>query len=295
MGDVGGTGSFVDVLIGAPEYGDSCGRAYLVFGGATGSPISVGSLNGSNGYVINPAGSTERLGYDVASAGDINGDGTPDFIIGARDASPGGLSNAGKAYVVFGGNANLQGLDNQDTPGDGSINLTNLDGSNGFVVTGLNLNDRLGYSVAGLGDINVDGVDDLVVGAPFHEGNGGELANEGRAYVVFGKPLGQSFSTTVTAAQIEGGTGGFSIIGVDSNDTAGKAVSSAGDVNGDGINDILIGAPNADPVNGVSTGAAYVVFGKPAGQSFGTGVDLSGLNGTNGFRINADLIPSRLN
>ena len=132
-----------------------------------------------------------------------------------------------------------------------------------------------------------------MVGAPFHEGNGGELANEGRAYVVFGKPLGQSFSTTVTAAQIEGGTGGFSIIGVDSNDTAGKAVSSAGDVNGDGINDILIGAPNADPVNGVSTGAAYVVFGKPAGQSFGTGVDLSGLNGTNGFRINADLSASQ--
>ena len=117
-------------------------------------------------------------GGSVSSAGDINGDGIDDLIIGAREADPNGNNNAGQSYVVFG----------KDTAVDGAFEatfeLSDLDGSDGFVLNGIDAFDYSGGSVSSAGDINGDGIDDLIIGAPDADPNGNNYA--GQSYVVFG-------------------------------------------------------------------------------------------------------------
>ena len=224
---------FGDILIGADGAGSSNqGEAYLVFGNATGGSFNLSALNGTNGLKFVGVDSNSGAGYAVDLAGDINGDGVNDFIIGARYSNSG---NEGRTFVVFGGSANLNALDALDTP-TGAVFLSSLNGTNGFTINGEAEQDRSGQSVARLGDVNGDGVDDLIVGAPRHNANGYSYA--GAAYVVFGKPSGQSFAATLNPATLDG-TNGFAIDGVSASDQAGYSVSSAGDVNGDGVADIL--------------------------------------------------------
>ena len=112
--------------------------------------------------------------------------------------------------------------------------------------------------------MNGDGLDDLIVGAFAASLNG--KTNIGKSYVVFGKANG----TTVELSDVTSGTGGFVINGIDPGDQSGRSVSSAGDVNGDGLDDLIVGASIADP-NGDNAGESYVVFGK----TDGTAVELS--------------------
>ena len=115
--------------------------------------ISLGDLNGENGFSITDGDALSRLGTSVSSAGDINGDGIDDFIIGAprgRDITP----DAGSSYVVFG---NANGFNS-------TLDLTTLDGSNGFRLIGQNRRELSGSSVSSAGDVNGDGLGDLIVG-----------------------------------------------------------------------------------------------------------------------------------
>jgi Ca2+-binding RTX toxin-like protein len=122
------------------------------------------------------------------------------------------------------------------------------------VINGAAADDRSGYSVSSAGDVNGDGLDDLIVGALQADPNG---SASGASYVVFGKANG----TAVNLSTIAGGApGGFVINGAAAGDQAGVSVSSAGDVNGDGFDDLIVGAFQADP-NGSASGASYVVFG----------------------------------
>ncbi|MHC5731554.1 MAG: integrin alpha, partial [Nostoc sp.] len=98
---------------------------------------------------------TDFSGSSVSSAGDINGDGFDDLIIGAESADRNGRYNAGQSYVVFGSNSGF----------GASFNLSSLNGSNGFVINGIDSGDRSGISVSSAGDINGDGFDDLIIGA----------------------------------------------------------------------------------------------------------------------------------
>ncbi|YAG07099.1 Calcium-binding protein [Nostoc sp. DSM 114167] len=230
------------------------------------SVFNLSDLNGTNGFAVNGINANDRSGYSVSNAGDINGDGIDDLIIGAFYSYPNSIL-VGQSYVVFG---SKRGFDAQ-------LNLSTLNGTNGFVINGIYPGDKLGISVSSAGDINGDGIDDLIIGAFLATPNGDA---SGQSYVVFGNKGG--FSAQLNLSTLNGANG-FAINGITQNDGSGKSVSSAGDINGDGIDDLIIGASGAAP-NGDASGQSYVVFGSKGG--FNAQLNLSTLNGTNGFIIN---------
>ena len=158
------------------------------------------------------------------------------------------------------------------------IDLSTLDGADGFRLDGIDIGDQSGVSVSDAGDVNGDGFADLIVGAHLASPNGDFRAGE--SYVVFGKASG--FFAGLDLGTLDG-TDGFRLDGIDPADNTGRAASAAGDVNGDGFADVIIGAFAASPNGQGSAGESYVVFGKAAG--FTAGLDLSALDGADGFRL----------
>ena len=268
-GDVNGDG-FEDVIIGAfgaDPNGASSGSSYVVFGKASGfaATMDFSVLDGNNGFRLDGVAGIDQSGRAVSAAGDVNGDGYGDVVVGAYLADPNG-SNSGSSYVVFGKAAGF-------TP---TINLSSLDGNNGFRLDGVAGIDYSGRAVSAAGDVNGDGYGDVVVGAYLADPNG---SNSGSSYVVFGKAAG--FTPTVNLSSLDGNTG-FRLDGVSGTDYSGFSVSAAGDVNGDGYGDVIVGAFGADP-NAANSGSSYVVFGK-AGV-FAPTINLSSLDGNTGFRL----------
>ncbi|MFM7423054.1 MAG: integrin alpha, partial [Alphaproteobacteria bacterium] len=138
-------------------------------------------------------------------------------------------------------------------------------GTGGFVIHGQDAGDFSGRSVASAGDINGDGFADLIIGAPYGDAAGNAKGNAGDSYVVFGKASG--WGAAIDLATIAAGTGGFVIHGQDANDRSGFSVASAGDINGDGFADLIIGAFYGDAAGNAKdrAGDSYVVFGKASG------------------------------
>ncbi len=215
----------------------------MVFGksGTFASPLQLSTLDGTNGFMLSGEAAFDRSGSSV-SVGDINGDDIADIIIGAVLADPNG-STSGRSYVVFGKNGEFTM----------SVPLSSLDGSNGFKLDGEAAYDRSGGSISA-GDINGDGIDDLIIGAYGADPNG---SYSGWSYVVFGKT--GRFASSLQLSDLDG-TRGFMLDG-EVFDRSGFSVSAAGDINGDGIDDLIVGAPGADP-NGSNSGRSYVVFGQ---------------------------------
>ncbi|MHC4947377.1 MAG: hypothetical protein ACYTG1_03835 [Planctomycetota bacterium] len=268
VGDLNDDG-FDDVVVGALNAGGT-GRAYVVFGTDQGFPAALDAetLAGAAGFVIHGAGAGDGAGIAVSGAGDVNGDGIDDLLIGARNADPGGHSNAGAAYVVFGSAGGFAS----------PLLLSSLDGTNGFTMNGIAPSDFVGTAVSSAGDFNGDGTDDVVLGAFGVDPGGRSLA--GAVYVVFGTNLG--FAATVDLSTLDG-TDGLVLNGESPIDLAGVAVSCAGDFNGDGIDDVIIGASGADPGAVDGAGRTYVVFGTNLG--FSAALELSTIDGTNGVAI----------
>lgn len=254
-----------DLIIGAPyadpdPNGNNSGSSYVIYGRRidTENPITDNTINVSlfdsnndfTGFTINGQ-DKDQSGFFVSKAGDINGDGIADLIIGAREGNPNNKEFAGRAYVVFCKEGDM---------GD-NFNLSDLNGSNGFTINGIGTIDNAGWSVSDLGDINDDGIDDIIIGA--NNANN----TSGQSYVIYGNRDG--FSSTFELSNLNG-TNGFIINGIAKDGNLGHSVSGAGDVNGDGVNDFIISAPFADS----KAGAAYVVFGTPVNEA-PTGLSLS--------------------
>ncbi len=203
-GDVNGDG-FSDVVVGAPLYDNPQadeGRAYVFHGSATGlgaTPDWTAEGNQAGG------GAGAGFGFSVACAGDVNGDGFSDVIIGAN-GHDNGQTDEGRAYVFHGSASGLAA-----TP------AWTVESNQAFAY--------LGHSVATAGDVNNDGFSDVIVGVIYYDGG---ATDEGRAQVYHGSALGLATTPAWTAEANR------------VNSAFGNAVATAGDVNGDGYADVMV-------------------------------------------------------
>ena len=166
----------------------------------------------------------------VSCAGDVNGDGFFDFLIGACEASPDGKVNAGKTYLIYGSAAGIGSL--------GVLDPQKLDGKNGVMIKGRTTDDMSGKSVSGAGDLNGEGDPNIVVGAPGASPDGKEDAGE--TYLIYGSSAGIGSSGVLDLNKLNEKSGvlirgknSWDFSGV-TGDRSGVSVSGAGDVNGDG-------------------------------------------------------------
>lgn len=206
------------------------------------------------------AAAGDGAGGTLGGAGDVNGDGRADVVVGAQLADAPGRANSGVAYVIFG----------QAVPT--SVDLAAL-GSAGFRIDGAAADDGVGHSVAGAGDQNGDGRADLVVGAFGADDNG--RAQSGSAYVVYGRPAPANVDLAALAP-----SAGFRIDGAAAANFLGNPVAGVGDQNGDGFADVAASSRGADNNGRADSGSVYVVLGGPSPGN----VDTATL-GAAGFRI----------
>jgi LPXTG-motif cell wall-anchored protein len=233
IGDINGDG-VEDFAIGAQNYpsGGVQGRVYIFFGGAV-----AGSLLAIDADVIITGEASSNFGESIAPAGDVNGDGFDDLIVGASYYTSGGIGYRGRAYIFY-GSATFGTV--------GTIAASAAD----VIMEGEAAYNILGSLVSSAGDVNGDGFDDVIVGAKWYTA----FSFAGRAYVFYGSanmgaanPINASSSNIVITSEAAG-------------DNLGAEASGVGDVNGDGFDDLAVGSPR-NGAGGVDTGRAYIIFG----------------------------------
>ncbi len=227
--DMDGDG-FDDVLVGAYGADSEAGVVYLTHGPISGSNY----IDSADTIELTGAVAGDSAGSAVAAPGDVNGDGQPDLLVGAQAESSAG-TDTGAAYLLYGPVSTSAGLDSSS---DGML-------------TGENDWDYAGYTVAGAGDVNDDGLADVLVGSRWQDAGG---SGSGAAYLVLGPSSGTASLSTAEAKLVGGG----------SSELAGSSLTSLGDIDGDDHDDIAIGAPGRTEA-GTNTGAVYVLLGPLSG------------------------------
>ena len=246
-GDVNNDG-YDDFVIGAygnDDGGSSAGQTYLILGKAAGWSMDTDLSTADASFIGED--SFDYSGLAVSGAGDVNGDGYDDFVIGAYNNEDGDNA-AGQTYLILGKAAGWS-MDTDLSTADASF-------------WGENEYDYSGWAVSGAGDVNNDGYDDFLIGAYQNE-DGGSYA--GQTYLILGKAGGWAMDTDLSNADA-------SFWGEDAGDRSGISVSGAGDVNGDNYDDFLIGAYE-DGDGGGRAGQTYLILGKAGGWAIDT--DLS--------------------
>jgi hypothetical protein len=219
--------------------GGNASPTYVVFGhgGAFSGTINVSGLNGTNGFAIT-APFAQYLGRSVSAVGDLNGDGYADILIGAPNEPS--ASDPGHAYVLYGHAGGFAAM----------VDVSQITGSVGFVISGHALNDQAGWSVSGAGDIDGDGLDDLLVASPQAAGSNGEVQ------VIYGKASASAVIGTDDADTLNGTSAANILIGGHSADT----------INGNGGADSIHGGSGDDQIH-VSNNAFFRIDG-------GSGTDI---------------------
>ncbi|MCX4242826.1 Ig-like domain-containing protein [Paraliomyxa miuraensis] len=235
--DLSGDG-LPEILAGSYSASGSAGRAYVTHGPVLPATIDLAMVAaGVGGWDIQGASGGLALGRALGELGDLDGDGRSELVV----AAPGpAFSGDSAVHVLYGS-------------GTTGLVLGAMPPDRGVTLPGLVPGDDLGWSVASLDDFNGDGWPDLALGAP--SAIGGQFGN-GAVYVVFGR----EDLSTIDLAEVAQGRGGFVVTGEDWDDEAGWSVASAGDFDGDGSTDLLLGAPLAEPMGG-NSGRAYLVLG----------------------------------
>ena len=223
-GDLDGDGRD-DLAVGAPGTDSGTGTVYVLAGPLHGSVSATSATATIDGSVADDA-----VGAALTAGGDVDGDGTPDLLFGASGYDYGG-TNTGGAFLFFG-------------PAVGSLTLGDADS----LMAGEHASDNAGWSVGGAGDMDGDGQDDVLVGAARADGGG---TASGAAYLVYGP----------AASVYDLGGADARLLGVSTDDYAGASVAGVGDTDGDGKEDILVGAPYEDDGLPSRAGSAYLVLG----------------------------------
>jgi hypothetical protein len=240
-GDVDADG-YDDVVVGSPEFDTGKGTSFP--GRAVLYKGSIAGLETAPSWVMDGSQPHGKFGRDVSSAGDVNGDGYGDIVVGANEEED-GSNREGRAHVFLGSSTGL---------GATAAWTANLDQDLAF----------FGWSVASAGDVNNDGFDDVIVGAPLYDADPVANDDQGGAFLYMGSSAGLEASASWTA-----------VSGQDDADF-GRAVAAAGDMNGDGYDDICVGAENFDHVNRIldGQGAAFVYLGSASGLGSAPAVTL---------------------
>ncbi|MFO1034618.1 MAG: FG-GAP-like repeat-containing protein [Hyphomicrobiales bacterium] len=242
-----------------------------------GSDVNVGTMSGSQGFGMTPPAGTNgpyagQFGYAVAGVGDVNGDGVDDFAVSDPHANNGdnmSPQRGGNVYVVYGGSSLATAL----SSGGGALDFNNMNATMGVKILGNpgpTHSEFAGTSISGIGDVNGDGIDDLLIGAP-GMGSGTAAANQGGVYVIYGSNGGLGTGGVIHLGSL-GSSEGVGITGAPGvdhlEDEAGFSVASAGDVNGDGFADFIVGGPDAQhQISGY--GASFLVYGAGSGLPSG--------------------------
>ncbi len=288
-GDINNDG-IDDILVGNAHASinglSGVGVTYVIYGRNTPFPgrLTPLALNGDNGFAVIGTNAEDRSGMFVGDAGDFNNDGVDDFMIGAPNKTQGNKAEVGEAYVVYG---RSEGFPR-------AISLYDLNGNNGLVFKGTNIQDAAGSSVIGIGDLNHDGISDIAIGAPGKGPFGSPTDYPGETYILFG---GKFDGAALLNEDSLDGNNGFVARGIRGGvvpiqegeaiwgDLSGTSVDGAGDFNDDGIDDLLIGASHTiiNPSR-KGVGQIYVIYGTTT--PFPARFNLLDIDGDNGFRIN---------
>jgi len=237
------------------------------------NPIPGITINGTAG---------DNLGENIKSIGDFNGDGLADFVVALPDqTSSGGLAAAGRVMIIFG--KNLKGQHPNLSIASVTSAQVSATGLNALIFEGTAANDHFGSRICAVGDVNGDQLDDLLVASPDADDTAAGKTNCGKIYLIYGrsmKPVAGTYTfvnggTTAvdydqdgsadgiwSASQLGTDLEGAVFVGEDNGDQL-QSMTRLGDVNGDGINDFMIGAPFADGSTGMQdAGKAYLILGR---------------------------------